>query len=261
MNPFEYDFGYAWQYSYIHLIPLAIGILVVVLSLRFKRSRWITGVGALVACWGLAGLLILQFGIRINLPLELPTDQFVASGRGRVLDVGAGSGRAAIAVLRNRPQTTVVALDWFKGGYGIEENTADRLYDNAATAGVRDRIEVQSADMRDMPFESESFDAAVSSYAIDHMRHEDSKRALNEVHRVLRPGGEFLLAVMQLDAYVRVALPIAGIHGHAGPMTTEQRWRTMLEESQFEVVESGTMPATVYVLARKGAASEPVSKL
>lgn len=253
MNPLEYDFGYAWQYSYIHLIPLGIGLLAVVLSLRFKRSRWITGIGALVAVWGLAGLLILQYGVRINLPLDLPTDRFLASGRGHVLDVGAGSGRAAVAVLRERPQTTVVALDWFKGGYGIEENTVDRLYENAVIAGVRDRIEAQAADMCDMPFEAESFDAAVSSYAIDHMRHENSQRALREVNRVLRPGGEFLLEVMEQDAYVRVMLPIAGLHGHSGSMTTEQRWRAMLEEAQFEIIESGTMPATVYLLARKRA--------
>jgi SAM-dependent methyltransferase len=251
MNPFEYDFGYGWQYSYIHLIPLTIGVLAVVLSLRFRRSRWITGIGAVVAVWGLVGLLILQFAIRINLPFDLPTDRFVASGSGRVLDVGAGSGRAAIAVLLERPQTTVVALDWFKEGYGIAGNSAARVYHNATIAGARERIEVQSSDMCDMPFPAESFDAAISSYAIDHMRYEDSMRALNEVHRVLRPGGEFLLAVVEVDAYVRAAMPVAGIHGHSG--STQQRWRSMLEKAQFEVAESGTMPGTVYLLARKRA--------
>jgi len=251
MNPFEYDFGYGWQYSYIHLIPFAIGLLMAIVSWRLKRSRWLTAIGALVAVWGLAGLWILQFAVRINLPLELPSDKFLASGRGHVLDVGAGSGRAAIAVLRDRPQTTVVALDWFKEGYGIEENSSARVFANAQKAGVRERIEVQSADMCDMPFEPGSFDAAISSYAIDHMRRDDSKRALNEVHRVLRPGGEFLLEVMHMDAYVRVALPIAGAHGYLGPMTTEQLWRGLLEQASFEVIESGTMPGTVYVLARK----------
>jgi ubiquinone/menaquinone biosynthesis C-methylase UbiE len=251
MNPFEYDFGYAWQYSYIHLIPIAVGVIAVFLSLLLKRSRWVTAIGAVVAIWGLIGLLVLQFGVRINLPLELPTDRFIASGQGRVLDVGAGSGRAAIAVLRHRPQTTVVALDWFKGGYGIVDNSSERVYQNAVIAGVRDRIEAQSADMREMPFAADSFDAAVSSYAIDHMRREDSKRALNEVHRVLRPGGEFLLALMSSDTYVRMAFPILAAHGYFGPMSTEQYWRRMLEESQFEVIETGRMPGTVYLLARK----------
>jgi ubiquinone/menaquinone biosynthesis C-methylase UbiE len=251
MNPFEYDFGYAWQYSWIHVIPLAIGLVVVALSLRFTRSRWIPAVGAVVAVWGIFGLLVLQFGVRINLPFELPTEQFIASGRGRVLDVGAGSGRAAIAVLRDRPQTTVVALDWFKPGYGIEENTTERVYRNATIGGVRDRIEVQAADMCDMPLAAESFDAAVSTYAIDHMPRENSRRALSEVHRVLRPGGDFLLAVMHNDTYTSIAFPLVGAHGYFGPMSAEHYWREMLEEAQFEVIEAGEMPGTVYLLARK----------
>jgi SAM-dependent methyltransferase len=216
MNPFEYDFGYGWQYSYIHVVPLVLGALIAYLSWRFRRSRWLTGIGVLVAVWGLIGLWILQYAIRINLPLELPTERFLASGGGRVLDVGAGSGRASIAVLRERPQTTVVALDWFKEGFGIEGNAAERVFRNAEIAGARERIDVQSADMCDMPFEADSFDAAISSYAIDHMRRENSERALSEIHRVLRPGGEFLLAVARMDGYVRVALPIVGAHGYLG---------------------------------------------
>jgi ubiquinone/menaquinone biosynthesis C-methylase UbiE len=196
---------------------------------------------------------VLQFGVRINLPFALPTDHFIASGRGHVLDVGAGSGRAAIAVLRDRPQTTVVALDWFKPGYGIEENTADRVYRNATVARVRDRIEVQAADMCDMPLAAASFDAAVSTYAIDHMRREDSQRALNEVHRVLRPGGEFLLAVMHNDIYTNIAFPLVGAHGYFGPTSAERYWREMLEDAEFDVVEAGEMPGTVYLLARKRA--------
>lgn len=253
MNPFEYDFGYAWQYSWIHLIPIAIGLGAVALAVRFKRSRWIVAVGAVVAVWGIFGLLVLQFGVRINLPFELPTQQFIASGRGHVLDVGAGSGRAAIAVLRGRPQTTVVALDWFKPGYGIEENTAERVHRNATIADVRDRIEVQAADMCDMPLPAESFDAAVSTYAIDHMRREDSRRALNEVRRVLRPGGDFLLAVMHNDIYTKIAFPLLGAHGYFGPMSAEHYWREMLEAAQFEVIEAGEMPGTLYLLARKRA--------
>ena len=37
----QYDFGYAWQFSYVHLIPLAIGLIALLLSIRFNRSRWL----------------------------------------------------------------------------------------------------------------------------------------------------------------------------------------------------------------------------
>jgi hypothetical protein len=36
-------------------------------------------------------------------------------------------------------------------------------------------------------------------------------------------------------------------------LTTEQLWRGLLEQANFDVVDSGTMPGTVYVLARKRA--------
>jgi SAM-dependent methyltransferase len=251
MNPFEYDFGYSWQYSYVHLIPLAVGLIALLLSIRFKRSRWLVGMSALVATWGLAGLLIVQFALRANLPLALPTQAFLKSGEGRVLDVGAGSGRAALMVLLARPKTSVVALDWFKMGYGIDENTPARLLKNASIAGASDRVEVQSADMREMPLAAESFDAVVSAYAIDHMRRDDSLRALREVNRVLRPGGEFLLEVLEADAYVHTAFPIIGAHGYFGPNNAVARWRDLLQQAQFEIIESGHVPGTLYILARK----------
>jgi SAM-dependent methyltransferase len=251
MNPFEYDFGYAWQYSHVHLIPIAVGLIALVLSIRFKRSRWLVASFAILSVWGFSSLLIVQFALRANLPLELPTQTFMASGGGRVLDVGAGSGRATLMVLLARPKTHVVALDWFKTGYGIDGNTPARLLKNAAIAGASDRVDVQSADMREMPLAAESFDGVVSAYAIDHMRREHSLRALREVHRVLRPAGEFLLEVLEADAYVHTAFPIIGAHGYFGPNNAVARWRDLLEQTGFEVMESGHIPGTLYILARK----------
>ncbi len=250
MNPFRYEFGYAWPYAYGHLIPIAIGAIALILAFRFKRT-WLKAIAALVMTWGIAGLLILHFAIRINLPMQLPTAKFLEGREGRVLDVGAGSGRASLMVLLARPRTNVVALDIFSNNYGIETNTPERLFANASIAGVRERLEATSADMREMPFEDASFDAVVSTYAIDHMRRSESIRALHEVHRVLRPGGDFLLAVMRTDAYVHTAFPVLASHGVFGPDGAEQGWREMLEQAGFEIIESGPAPATVYVLARK----------
>jgi SAM-dependent methyltransferase len=251
MNPFEYDFGYSWPYAYGHVIPLMIGVLALIVALRYERSRWFKAIAAVVAVWGLAGLLITQFALRLNLPLELPTARFLANGEGRVLDLGAGSGRASLMVLLARPEALIVALDLFSNGYGISDNTPDRLRKNATTAGVSDRLAVTSADMREIPFPAASFDAVVTAYAIDHMARKESVRALNEIHRVLRPGGELLVEVMGADAYVHIAFPILGAHGFFGPNNAEPRWRELLEQSQFEILESGHVPGTVYVLARK----------
>jgi methylase of polypeptide subunit release factors len=47
----------------------------------------------------------------LNRRMRLPTERFLTSGSGQVLDVGAGSGRAAIGVLLARPQPNVIGVD------------------------------------------------------------------------------------------------------------------------------------------------------
>ena len=114
--------------------------------------------------------------------------------------------------------------------------------------------------MRQTPFAAESFDAVVSAYAVDHMAGEQSLRALREANRVLRPGGEFLLEVLEADAYVHAAFPIIGAHGYFGPNNAVARWRDLLQQADLEVTQSGHVPGTLYVLARKPmGASDAVS--
>jgi methylase of polypeptide subunit release factors len=44
----------------------------------------------------------MHYAIQINEPVRLPTGAYLASGNGRVLDLGSGSGRAAVGVLLAR---------------------------------------------------------------------------------------------------------------------------------------------------------------
>jgi SAM-dependent methyltransferase len=145
-----------------------------------------------------------------------------------------------------------MAVDIYSGFYGIVENTPARLLTNARIGGVADRIDVQTADMRKLPFPDSSYDAAVSTYAIDHLRRDDIPVALNEVARVLKPGGEFLLGIVNQDFWVRFSMPIPhfGLAAHRPP--DRDRWRGLLVGSGFEVLEEGTSPATLYWVARKG---------
>jgi len=67
--------------------------------------------------------------------------------------------------------------------------------------------------MRAMPFAPATFDGAVSAFAIDHLRRPDVERTFAEMTRVLKPGGEFLLLVVNQDAWIRTALPFFVHHG------------------------------------------------
>ena len=109
--------------------------------------------------------------------------------------------------------------------------------------------------MRDMPLADRNFDAAISVAAIDHLRRADIERALAEVARGLRPDGEFLLMVINPDGWTRLAYPFFLHHGSSGWPTDHDFWRSSVATAGFDIVELGTQPAMLYVLARKSRAA------
>lgn len=245
-----YDFGYSPVWTYGHLVPLTLFALLTALALWRGWHRLIVLLLGALATWALAGFLIVQVVLEPNRPLTLPTGAFLADGRGEVIDLGAGSGRSTLMVLLERPQTRVTALDIYRGYFGIDENTPDRIRANARAAGADGRLTVQVGDMRDIPLPDDSFDGAVSAFAIDHLSREGIGRALAEAHRVLRPGGDFLLLVLNVDNWVKVAYPIPHGHGYFSAAPPAEFWRGVLEQAGFDVREVGTRPATLYLLAR-----------
>jgi SAM-dependent methyltransferase len=221
-----------------------------ILTWRVRSPRWIPISAGALALWAIGGAAVVHGPFGFSRPLELPTQAFLPSGSGRVLDGGAGSGRATLMVLLARPQSTVTAVDIFSEAYGIDGNTPDRLRDNAARAGVAIRLEVVTGDLREMPLPPASFDAAVSAYVIDHFNRDGVVRSLSEIARVLRPQGQFLLIVINPDKYVRYAFPFLFAHGYFGPRTPSELWRTRLTTAGFAVQEEGTQPGTLYFLCK-----------
>jgi SAM-dependent methyltransferase len=247
-----YDFGYSWVFTRGHLIVFAVFAILALVAWRRRWRWWLTAGAVVVALWGLAGSLVVHQVLRFNTPVSLPTQAFLPSGTGRVLDMGAGSGRSTLMVLLARPQATVTALDIYSGYFGIDDNTPARLLANARVAGAESRVETVVGDMRKMPLESGSFDAALSAFAVDHLPARDIPVALAEAARVLKPRGQFLYLGLNVDVYVRVAFP--PIHGHGGYWTRSEtftKWRGLLGDAGFEVVAEGTQPGTIYVLGQK----------
>jgi ubiquinone/menaquinone biosynthesis C-methylase UbiE len=255
----EINFGYPWQVNYGHLIIAAVALAVWVLGWYRKWPKLLLAAIGVFTIWAGLAFVAVRFGFNMNGRATLPTQSFMASGTGKVLDMGAGSGRSALMVLEARPNVTLVALDSFSNSYvqhfGNDPNGATpldagkaRLISNFKLAGVDQRATIQPGDMRSMPFGPATFDGVVSAYAIDHLDSKGAASALSEAFRVLKPGGEFLLMVLHKDFWINLAFGPLAMHSH---MPDQAQWIQRLRTAGFDVLETGTQPASLYFLSRK----------
>jgi len=100
---------------------------------------------------------------------------------GLLLDIGAGTGDLARQALKLCPTCRAVAADFTLEMMRIGQQRTETVTDEA------DRLSWCGADAQQLPFPEASFDAVVSAYLLRNVS--DRLQALQEQHRVLRPGG------------------------------------------------------------------------
>lgn len=124
-------------------------------------------------------------------------DQQRFDGSEAVLDVGCGRGMVLI--------TTALALkDGKATGIDLWRSRDQSGNDPAATTanaelnGVADRIELQTADMTELPFADASFDAVTANVAIQNVKDRGLRRqTISEIYRVTKPSGRILITDIQ----------------------------------------------------------------
>jgi ubiquinone/menaquinone biosynthesis C-methylase UbiE len=122
-----------------------------------------------------------RVGARMVLIGELLCRTAQIHAGGRVLDVAAGSGNAAISAARRG--ASVTASDF------VEE-----LLDSAQARAQIEGLQLATAvaDAQELPFDDGSFDVVLSTFGV--MFAPDQQRAADELLRVCRPGGRIALA-------------------------------------------------------------------
>ena len=245
------DFGYPWWLSHGHLAIFAGALSGLLVGYWRKWPKWLAVALVALTLWSGAAFLVVRFTFDVNGTASLPTPSFLRSGAGRVVDLGAGTGRSSIMVLQGRPRATLVALDLFADSFeqhfGPGASPQQRLLANLRAAGVDQRATIENGDVRKLPFESATFDAAVSSFVIDHLGREGAKQALSEAARVLKPGGDFLMTIANDDAWTRFAFGPVLVH----TARDATWWKARVEEAGFEIIEEGTPPMRLYLLAKR----------
>jgi ubiquinone/menaquinone biosynthesis C-methylase UbiE len=123
-----------------------------------------------------------EFGYDSRAAIQFVLAQALPLG-GAVLEIGTGKGRFLVELARHVAAVTTVDI-------AAEEQQYARL--NARYAGVEKKIRFILQDAARLPWPDGTFDAAVTMNAMHHIAH--FERVLEEMLRVVKPGGKIVLA-------------------------------------------------------------------
>jgi len=110
--------------------------------------------------------------------------------RGRAADLGCGPGLLVVELARRAPELFVTGVDLSDGMLAEAGGYARR-------AGLGGRVMFGKGDVRRLPFPDGFLDLVVSTLSLHHWR--DPVAVLDEVARVLRPRGSFLIFDLRRD--------------------------------------------------------------
>jgi len=129
-------------------------------------------------------------------------DRIPWTGAEQVLDVGCGRGLMLILAAKRLTTGRATGIDLW-----LQKDQADNHFEatlaNAAIEGVSDKVAVQTADMRALPFPNQHFDVILSNWVVHNLPFQsDREKALDEMMRVLKPNGHILIGdIEKLDEY------------------------------------------------------------
>lgn len=107
----------------------------------------------------------------------------------RIMDLCSGTGDLALELaIGGSRETDLISVDFCKPMLEIAKR-------KAANAGMRDRIMFQVADAAGLPFDDDYFDVVGIAFGFRNLvfRNPRSKLYLNEILRVISPGGRFVI--------------------------------------------------------------------
>ncbi len=170
-----------------------------------------TAVIAGVYALGMGLLMIGWSRIKKVRDREFLLDRLALADDAQVLDVGCGRGLLLIGSALRLPRGRATGIDiWSNVDQGA--NSPDATAENARRAGVTARVSILTGDMRALPFEDARFDAVMSHWVVHNLTDEAERaKTINEMIRVLKPGGRLLIADIANRAAYRAQLERRGM--------------------------------------------------
>lgn len=162
----------------------------------------------------------------------------------KVLDIGAGTGILTLELAQRNYDVT--ALDLFKP-------QLQQLGKKATEMALLEHITPVQADMNQgLPFADDSFGSVVSLRATRYVH--DFDHWLGEVHRVLEPGGSFVLPVFAVDAVPWKRNSALGVH----QPTTHKHVKAAILDAGFEIDKTASTRYSQAVDLRLGERDVPL---
>jgi ubiquinone/menaquinone biosynthesis C-methylase UbiE len=113
-----------------------------------------------------------------------------APDKGKILDVGCGSGALTIACAKHNPNSLVIGIDrWGKEYASFSKHLCE---ENATAEGVKNTAFLPGNAIH-LDFPDESFDAVTSNYVYHNISGKDKQELVLETLRVLKKGGSFAI--------------------------------------------------------------------
>ena len=126
-----------------------------------------------------------------------------------VVDLGCGRGAVLLAAAARLHGGRAIGVDLWRSA-DQSGNHPEITRANAAARGLADRVELHTADLRELPLPDQCADVALTSLAIHNLPDPPSRdAAIREAARVLRPSGR--LVIFDLAHVARYAEILAGL--------------------------------------------------
>ena len=170
-------------------------------------AKSLFGMGLSAGAWFLLNVLVMNWGSKVGKfrLRDRLLDTLSWRGDEEVLDVGCGRGLMVVGAARRLTSGRAFGIDLWHAE-DQTGSTADNARRNAELEGVADRVEIRDGDATEIPFPSAFFDVVLSSFCIHNIYEEESrKKAIEEIARVLRPGGRLILIdIRHIGEYAQV---------------------------------------------------------
>lgn len=201
------------------LLGLTIMLITQLLSLPAIVSIPMRFVGAAIAIYGFFMGSYMTYGSRIGKlrsrekMLDLVGTLRPWNGDETVLDIGCGRGLMLIGAAKRLTSGRATGIDLWRSE-DQAGNSPEATQENARREGVLNRISIDTGDARRLPYPDCSFDVVMSHWVVHNIPNQHDRQAvLDEMLRVMRPGGVILLADIDHLSEYRDYLLAKGVSG------------------------------------------------